>query len=150
MMSVKISQQHRLIEVTMKCQIQSEFSHVKKLSDSLQIFAKNENIDETLLGQLELILVEAVNNVIEHAYSNQAGHPIDVVLTKSNNEVIFTIKDQGNPVPDDLSERKNNMPNAMSLPEGGWGLSLIYALANRVEFSRQGETNTLILAKALN
>lgn len=134
----------------MKCQIQSEFSHVKKLSDSLQIFAKNENIDETLLGQLELILVEAVNNVIEHAYSNQAGHPIDVVLTRSNDDIIFTIKDQGKPVPDDLSKSKNNMPNEMSLPEGGWGLSLIYALANRVEFSRQGETNTLILVKSLN
>lgn len=134
----------------MECHIQSEFSQVKNVSDSLHQFAKTENIDEVLLGQLELILVEAVNNVIEHAYRNQAGHPIHVAFAKSAEEIIFTIKDQGIPVPDDLSARKNDMPNEMSLPEGGWGLGLIYALASRVEFSRQDETNTLTLAKALN
>ncbi|MGV6810430.1 MAG: ATP-binding protein [bacterium] len=134
----------------MECQIHSEFSQVKNVSERLYQFAKNTHIDEILLGQLELLLVEAVNNVIEHAYGNQAGHPIHITFTQSANEVIFIIKDQGIPVPDDLSTRNKEMPNAINLPEGGWGLSLIYALANRVEFSRQNETNTLILAKALD
>ncbi|HHC74132.1 MAG TPA: ATP-binding protein [Thiothrix sp.] len=134
----------------MECHIHSEFSQVKNVSERLYQFAKMEHIDEMLLGQLELLLVEAVNNVIEHAYRNQAGHPIYITFTKSATEIIFMIKDQGRPLPDDLSTRNKEMPNATSLPEGGWGLSLIYALANRVEFSRQNETNTLTLVKTLN
>jgi serine/threonine-protein kinase RsbW len=133
----------------MKCTIHSEFSEVKKLASALHEYCGQVGIDEAHVGQLELILVEAINNVIEHAYENQPGHVIVVDMNKQAENVVFTIKDQGKPTPETIQHDHEGMPDERCLPEGGWGLGLINALADQIEFDRQGETNILTLVKTL-
>lgn len=133
----------------MKCTIHSEFSEVKKLAAALHEYCGQVDVDSTYAGQLELILVEAVNNVIEHAYENQPGHDISVEMNKQGAEFIFTIKDQGHPTPETIQHEHEGMPDERFLPEGGWGLGLINALVDQIEFDRQGETNVLMLRKKL-
>lgn len=133
----------------MKCVISSELSEVAKASEVLHQFVAEEEIDVSLLGQLELILVEAINNVIEHAYQNVAGNDIELEFDKENDEVLMRITDEGNAVPESVQQSNGAMPDENELPEGGWGLGLIFALADRVEFKTRVDSNTLLLAKNL-
>ena len=77
----------------MKCLILSEFSQVRKASDVLQKFAHASGLDENLRGQVELILIESLNNIIEHSYQGKGGHPIHVEISQVADEVIITLKD---------------------------------------------------------
>jgi serine/threonine-protein kinase RsbW len=133
----------------MKCTIHSEFSDVKKLATALHEYCGQVGVDTAYTGQLELILVEAVNNVIEHAYENQPGHAITVEMSKQGADFVLMIKDQGRPTPETVLHDHEGMPDEHFLPEGGWGLGLINALADQIEFDRQGDTNILTLKKAL-
>lgn len=140
----------------MKCLILSEFAQVRKASAALAEFAQATQLDEELRGIVELILVEALNNVIEHAYQGKDNHPIEIEFKQTDKEVLITIEDQGIAVPVAVTQRhqENNtlpitMPNEAALPEGGWGLGLIEALADRIEFSTQEGGNLLVLSKRI-
>lgn len=131
----------------MHCSIESDFSNVKKLSVALQLFCTNEMVDNELSGQLELMLVEAVNNVIEHAYQNEQGLPIEVEFTASKSTIMLIIKDHGKPIPSSIIKTEAKMPETSELPEGGWGLALIHSLSDDIKHYTEAGTNTLVLSK---
>lgn len=129
----------------MKCLISSELSHIRVAADALRQFAQEKQLDENISGQLELVLVEALNNIIEHAYQGKAGQPIEVEFSLVSDEIIMTLQDEGTTAPGAVTNK--TMPDEQSLPEGGWGLYLIQTLADRLEFSVKNGTNTMVIAK---
>lgn len=130
--------------------IESNLSEVRKLTNILHGFCSEHNLSETLTGQLELILVEAVNNVIEHAYQNKNGFPINTSFEVNPTEVTITIKDEGIAAATAIHKSTRSMPDINELPEGGWGIALIHSLADNVEHFRKNDSNTLIVIKKIN
>lgn len=118
------------------------------MAEHLHAFCNEHQIDESQVGLLELILVEAINNVIEHAYANQAGNDIEVAFNIKDQNIIMHVSDQGTAVPAHLRDG-DKMPDSQQLPEGGWGLGLINALADDVSFSSDEGMNTVTLTKQL-
>lgn len=134
----------------MNCLISSELSQVVKASEVLHQFGQDHKLDEGLTAQLELILVEAINNIIEHAYQSEAGHPVHVDFDFVEGQVLMTLQDEGIAVPEKIkliNESTSPMPDVADLPEGGWGLGLINMLADRIEFSVKDGMNVLVLGK---
>lgn len=134
----------------MNCLITSELSQVVKASEALHQFGRENKFNDELMGQLELILVEAINNIIEHAYQNKDGNPIQVGFSFIGGDVLMTLQDEGSAVPEEIVSIKESdsvMPNISDLPEGGWGLGLINMLADRIEFSVKDGMNILVLGK---
>lgn len=136
-----------MVEDMKNYSIESDLSKVRELAAVFQQFSKEEKLADDLSGQLELILVEAVNNVIEHAYENKSGLPIEARFEACDSEVVITIKDQGLPVPKVIQESEKEMPDIFALPEGGWGLGLIYALTDQVKHYTQDGMNVMELKK---
>lgn len=128
--------------------ITSELSQVKIMASHLHAFCNEHHIEESQAGLCELILVETLNNVIEHAYANEAGHAIEVGFTIKDQALIIQVTDQGTAVPSHL-QSGDKIPDSQQLPEGGWGLGLINALADKVIFSSRAGENTVILTKQL-
>ena len=129
------------------CSITSDLSEVKLLSQALHGFCDAINLDPTITGQLELILVEAVNNVIEHSYQYESGFPIHAAFEETDSEIVLTIRDNGEIVPEFVKEAQGNMPEIEGLPEGGWGLGLIRAFADRIEYRAEQDENIMVFAK---
>jgi len=100
-------------------------------------------------GHLELILTEALNNVVEHAYEEKPDGNILIELEKVNINTVIKITDQGIAAPGTVITEGSALPNENKLPEGGWGLCLIQALADTVEYVRRPDHNTLILTKTV-
>ena len=94
-------------------------------------------------------MVEAVNNVIEHAYELQAGNVVCVCLEYTPQAVHLIISDQGKTMPDFVQTQAREMPDPTSLPEGGWGLGLIHVLADSIRYTRDPDGNHLHVSKQL-
>ena len=59
------------------------------------------SIDAVGSYQLELCVVEAMTNVVKHAYHGEAGHSAELVIRVCKDRLIFTLTDNGetlNPV----------------------------------------------------
>lgn len=102
------------------------------------------DLSEDCLGTTELVLAEALNNVVEHAYARYPGQ-IEVEVQRDPDQLRFHIRDQGLPMPG-ATPPSGRLPEAVDfddLPEGGFGWFLIRSLAQDLAYRRDGERNHL-------
>ncbi|RMH49059.1 MAG: ATP-binding protein [Alphaproteobacteria bacterium] len=103
-----------------------------------------------LVEDLKLVLSEALNNVVEHAYAGDApdGEAIAIAMELGERGLTLTIRDRGRPMPDGLP--KPELPSipaqTEALPEGGFGWSLIHLICTDVTYRRDGDENVLRLS----
>jgi len=110
------------------------------------------HFDAESLGAFEIVLVEALNNVCEHAYVNGPG-PFKVTCASKQDGLHISIVDNGKPMPNNsLPVGDHPMADADpdDLPEGGFGWFLIYTLAEDVTYSRAENQNILSLRMAIH
>jgi serine/threonine-protein kinase RsbW len=136
-------------EYNIRLSIDSRLEQVRVLSGALRGIGQELQLTDDKLGQLELMMVEAVNNVIEHAYQLQEGNDVHVRVEYSPQEVHLIISDHGQTMPDELHSAAREMPDPEDLPEGGWGMGLIHALADSIRYSRDARGNHLYVSKQL-
>lgn len=110
-------------------------------------------LDVEEIGTVELVLAEALNNVVEHAYpsGNMTG-PIGIACTHLTDGLHFLISDKGCAMPDGtipLGVRPDVKVATSDLPEGGFGWFLIQDLAKDVEYQRVDGENRLSLRIAV-
>ena len=102
---------------------------------------------------VELVLAEALNNIVEHAYGAQRGAgPICIRCTHKTDGLHLRILDQGSIMPDGpLPKVANATPTTLrcDLPEGGFGWFMIQDLAKDVTYARIGAENRLDLRLAV-
>lgn len=95
-------------------------------------------------GTAEIVLAEALNNIVEHAYAHHDGE-IEVSLQLQQNELLCHISDSGLPMPG------GKLPDGIlaplgafeDLPEGGFGWHLIRSLSKDLRYRRDGGRNLL-------
>lgn len=98
------------------------------------------------LGTVELVLAEALNNVVEHAYGEGERGWISLECAQRPDGLHFTILDEGKPMPDGVIPMGLRVPlpeELEALPEGGFGWFLIQDLSHGVQYLREGDVNTL-------
>ncbi|MBD3665689.1 ATP-binding protein [Sulfitobacter sp. TSTF-M16] len=110
-------------------------------------------LDIEEVGTVELVLAEALNNIVEHAYPPDAqGGPIHVTCRHRQKGLFFTIRDRGKAMPDGqipLGMVQDVNVDVMDMPEGGFGWFMIRDLAKDVAYQRQGCENELQLRLAI-
>ena len=95
-------------------------------------------------GTAEIVLAEALNNIVEHAYAHHAGE-IEITLLLHQNALICRIIDTGLPMPNDTLPAGHLAEFAPSddLPEGGFGWFLIRTLSRDLDYRRVDGRNQL-------
>lgn len=96
------------------------------------------------LASIELVLAEALNNIVEHAYSGTDEGLIEVALSVDDNELAFRITDRGLPMPNGEPPKGTLAPmtgEISELPEGGFGWFLIHELAHDLAYVRHESSN---------
>ncbi|MGJ8545736.1 MAG: ATP-binding protein [Sulfitobacter sp.] len=105
-------------------------------------------------GTVELVMAEALNNIIEHAYAATKGSgPIAIHCAHHPNGLHLLIEDQGAPMPGDATPLGLAQPlgtDIQDLPEGGFGWFLIHQLAKDVHYTRAPGGNQLRLRLAIS
>lgn len=98
---------------------------------------------------VELVLAEALNNVVEHALANVPMQTtIEIRGEYSAAGLHLTVIDHGAPMPDGIApvaKAPNIDVEMQNIPEGGFGWFLIHTLATEVRYTRIGTANHLSL-----
>lgn len=120
---------------------------VRAASLRVREFLAEQGVNDEESGALELALVEAGNNVVEHTTPSAIGEEIHIEAAVSAQEVEVRIHDHtpGFDWPDE-----SEIPHTES--EGGRGVFLIQSLTDRSNYLRSPRGNCLVFAKrrALN
>ncbi|WGW04012.1 ATP-binding protein [Tropicibacter oceani] len=98
------------------------------------------------LGPCELVLAEALNNIVEHAYEERVDGEISLCLTLVGDRLDAQIEDRGHSMPGgDLPKGELttlDVSNA-DLPEGGFGWFLIRSMTDDLRYRRKEGVNYL-------
>lgn len=134
-----------------KTQIKSRQPAVSSVVEQAAELFERAEIEVEVAGEVCLILAEALNNVVEHAYRNSEDGDIDIIVKMAVNWVTIEINDFG---PEYALPRSTIMDSPgehalEDLPEGGFGWGLIEILTDGISLARIDNRNHLILSKKL-
>ncbi|MEO9576599.1 MAG: ATP-binding protein [Tateyamaria sp.] len=120
-----------------------------KLLDSLTPLS----LDVEESGTVELVMAEALNNIVEHAYpQGDPCGPIDITCSHARDGLHMTVTDSGRAMPDGRTPLGAAVDTDVpfdDMPEGGFGWFLIKDLAKDVSYVRVACQNQLSLRLAV-
>ena len=105
-------------------------------------------LDDDTRGTAEIVLAEALNNIVEHAYAGVAGE-IDLRLMREADALAVEIVDFGTAIPGGKAPTPD-LPDCDALPEGGFGWYLIQTLSRDLTYVRSGSANVLRFRLAID
>lgn len=132
-------------------QIDSTLENVELVAKAVRALC-SDKLDETMLNDVELSVVEAVNNVIKHGYRGQQGSLVEIKVGLKPDRVLIDILDQAPPLPGGVGAKPGSPfdfdPDQIeNLPEGGMGMALIHMTMDEVSYSSEDGINRLTLTK---
>ncbi len=98
------------------------------------------------LGSMEIVMLEAINNIVEHAYLYCPDKPIELLVRKLGQDVAVELTDSGAQMPGGILPKgapANVDVPVDQLPEGGFGWYLIRTLSKDLHYCREGNENRL-------
>lgn len=136
-------------DITIKIAIESKLGNLPILRKTVRALCSCVIENERVFQDIDLCLNEALTNVIHHAYGNEPGHEIQVMVTLCPEEFVFQIIDIGIKNPHQGAPLSLEVPpsNLDELPESGRGLFLIHQLMDEVIYKSEKNKNILLLRK---
>lgn len=132
--------------------LQSEETAVRDALGRLLVALDPLELDVEEAGTVELVLAEALNNIVEHAYPTGSRGPIWIKCKHRRDGLHLRIVDEGEMMPDGqlpIGMAQDVDVDVMDLPDGGFGWFLIKDLAKDVTYHRIGQLNQLELRLAV-
>jgi serine/threonine-protein kinase RsbW len=137
--------------------LNTDLGDVALLAVAINGIAAHVGFNDIRASEIELCVVEAVTNAIQHAYHGESGHVVNIAVDTDVDRLRLTICDDGTPMDPDKVHRliygqKTVDPgreNISSLAEHGRGLQIIHDLMDDVTYTREQGRNCLSLASYL-
>ena len=130
--------------------LQNEVAEISKLAIFIDELGEEFGLSPELVFNLNLVLEEAVSNVILYAYPKEEHQTISLIAKKKENQLIFVLTDSGKEFDPTQAPDADITLSAEDRPIGGLGIFLIRQIMNTVEYQRIDGKNILTLGKQLN
>ncbi len=131
-------------EITLKIINKIEYLHLATtLSREVCKTINTSEIDDEFSNTVELVVSEAITNVIKHSNASDSKGNISISFQICQDRLVVNVKDQGqgfdfNRVPE---------PDLEKHPEGGYGVFIIKSRMDKVGYERGVDWNTLSMTK---
>ena len=129
--------------------LQNEVAEISKLAIFIDELGEEFGLSPELVFNLNLVLEEAVSNVILYAYPKEEHQTISLLAKKKENQLIFVLTDSGKEFDPTQAPDADITLSAEDRPIGGLGIFLIRQIMNTVEYQRIDGKNVLTLGKEL-
>ena len=129
--------------------LQNEVAEISKLAIFIEELGEEFGLSPELVFNLNLVLEEAVSNVILYAYPKEEHQTISLIARKKDNQLIFVLTDSGKQFDPTQAPDADITLSAEDRPIGGLGIFLIRQIMNTVEYQRIEGKNILTLGKEL-
>ena len=133
-----------------KLVIKNEISEISNLAIFIEELGEELNLTPDLVFNLNLVLEEAVSNVILYAYPKEESQEISLLAKMSGSNLVFLLTDSGKEFDPTQAPDADITLSAEERQIGGLGIFLIRQIMNTVEYQRIDGKNVLTLGKQLN
>ena len=133
-----------------KLVIKNEISEISNLAIFIEELGEELNLTPDLVFNLNLVLEEAVSNVILYAYPKEESQEISLLAKMSGSNLVFVLTDSGKEFDPTQAPDADITLSAEERQIGGLGIFLIRQIMNTVEYQRIDGKNVLTLGKQLN
>lgn len=125
-------------------EIPADFAALEALHPFLERLLSGAS--ERARAEVMLAVHELCTNVVEHGYAGSAG-TINITATIDASVLGVTVRDHA---PNTYEGGDNpTAPDPSSLPEGGWGMFIIYQVMDDVCYTRHPDGNEWHLTRSL-
>jgi serine/threonine-protein kinase RsbW len=133
--------------------IDSNLRDVAFLAGAAYQVSIEANFDAATAEQIRICIAEVANNAIEHAYGNQSGHVLALMVSVLPDRLRFEFVDRGEPFDSELLEGTLEGPefdvaDLDSIPTRGMGLFIIRSTMDTVAYQYQDGENHFVMEKA--
>jgi serine/threonine-protein kinase RsbW len=129
--------------------IDSRFENVSLIGVAVKGICDYFSLSTLEAYHIELCTVEAVTNVIRHAYGSKPGNTVEVTLSFSPENLTIMLSDTGKYM--DVENKGHALDfepgKVYTVPENGMGLFLIRSLMDEVAYERADGRNIFTLRK---
>ena len=130
--------------------IKNDISEISKLAIFIDELSEELDFTPELNFNLNLVLEEAVSNVILYAYGKEEQKEISLVAQSCDNNLVFVLTDSGTEFDPTKVPDADITLSAEEREIGGLGIFLIRQIMNTVEYQRIDEKNVLTMRKQLD
>ncbi|MGZ8692515.1 MAG: ATP-binding protein [Gaiellaceae bacterium] len=133
--------------LTVRLTIPARAEYVTLCRLALTGIGRLRELSDELLADLKLALTEAASNSVRHAYGDEDVGVVEISYELHPDRLVIEVTDEGEGF--DPAEAEGN---ADELSEGGLGIAIIRAIADKVEIVAQpgGKGSRLRFEKALS
>ena len=129
--------------------ISNKVEELSKLAEQVDVLADNWDLPMALCMNINLVLEEAISNIIFYAFEDEEKHDIEIFIALKNDQLKMEIVDDGIPFDPSKSEHPDISLPVEERPVGGLGILLISRIMDEVLYVREDNKNKLILMKNL-
>ncbi|MCX6248304.1 MAG: SpoIIE family protein phosphatase [Bacteroidetes bacterium] len=133
-----------------RLKISNRVAEISKLVDLISDLEKRWSLPAAKAKEINLALEELVSNIIFYAYEDEFDHSVDIEFSKQPGTIIIRIEDDGKEF--NILEADSDIDNSLGIderPVGGLGIHFIKTFMNKIEYSREGGKNIVVLTKEL-
>ena len=123
--------------------IANRADELRRVADWLERATEHFGWSERTVFKLDLVLNEALPNIISYAYADQEIHHIRIRLEDQPDQVVLEIRDDGIAFDPFAEVRYPETGSLASASIGGRGILLILAFSAAQEYQRIGQTNLM-------
>lgn len=129
--------------------IRNQVKELTAIADKIKQLAQEWNLSEELSMNIDLVIEEALSNIIFYAFPDNDPHEIKVSLTIMDHMLSIKITDNGIPFNPLTQQQPDITLPAEERPIGGLGIFLISQIMDKMHYSRHKNQNILKLNKSI-
>ncbi len=130
-----------------KIKIGSRVVNLRIVENEIDIATSQIGISQKNYGKVLVSTLEAVNNAILHGNNSDPGKIVDIEIIYKSNELKIKVTDEGSGFrPEEIPDP--TMPENLEVLNGR-GIFLMSRLADKVKYSKKGNTVTMIFKNIL-
>ena len=127
----------------------NDIAEIARLAQFVDEVGEEFNLTPDVIFNLNLVLEEAVANVINYAYPKEDHESIYLSARLQEGSIVFVLTDTGKEFDPTLAPEADITLSAEDRPIGGLGIFLIRQIMNEVKYERIEGKNVLTLGKKL-
>ena len=129
--------------------IENQIRELSSLAEKIDDLADEWKLPPAMAMNMNLVIEEAVSNIIFYAFANNGRHEIGISISLTNNLLTIKITDDGAPFNPLAQERPDITLPAEERPVGGLGIFLISQIMDKMDYARIKNENILTLTKSI-
>ncbi|MDP0561975.1 MAG: ATP-binding protein [Candidatus Endonucleobacter sp. (ex Gigantidas childressi)] len=141
----------------LKIEIDSTLSSTVMAAMAVRGICEWAHVALDTVNRIELCLVEVLNNAVEHAYSNEPGSTIEIIVKKSRSVISLTVSDWGLIMPDDTLSAPlagaiatGGSDSAPDLKASGRGLFIVRSLMGNIQYYSKNGKNSFFMEMTIS